>query len=128
MQLKIRPKYNLNVSQAIFFKFILGPRFIFILKNKCSVLFRHWTVVRLRLFLDIGHVMPKIDWEGMCTLSRRKLKRACTLLELKNITMYERVNSATAVSVTDTYFELKMLCLFYFVLKSENTGIILHEK
>ena len=25
----------------------------------------------------------------------------------------------------DTYFELKMLCLFYFVLESEKTGIIL---
>ena len=40
------------------------------------------------------------------------------------MTSYERVKSATAGPVTDTYFELKMLCLFYFVLKSENTGII----
>ena len=41
--------------------------------------------MRVGLFLDIGHVLPKIDWEGMCTLSRRKLKHACTLLELKNM-------------------------------------------
>ena len=25
--------------------------------------FRRWTVVRVRLFSDIGHVMTKIDWE-----------------------------------------------------------------
>ena len=35
--------------------------------------------MRVRLFLDIGHVMTKIDWEGKCTLSRR----ACTRLGLK---------------------------------------------
>ena len=40
----------------------------------------------VRPFSDIGHVMPKIDWEGMCTFSRRKLKCACTLLELVNMT------------------------------------------
>ena len=39
---------------------------------------------------------------------------------LKNMTSYQRVKSATAGPVTDTYFE----CLFYFDLKSENTGII----
>ena len=38
--------------------------------------------------------------------------------------LYELVKSATAGPVTNTFFELKMLCLFYFVLKSENTGII----
>ena len=84
--------------------------------------------MRVRLFSDNGHVMPKIDWEGMCTLSRRKLKCACALLGLENITSYERVNSATPVPVSDTYFELKMPCLLYCVLKSENTGIISHEK
>ena len=62
-----------------------------------------------KAFSDIGHVMPKIDWE----ISRRK--RACTLLELKNMTTYLRPRDQ---------FEQKMLCLFYFVLKSENTGII----
>ena len=35
--------------------------------------------MRLRLFSDIGHVMTKIDMEGICTSSRRKLKCACTL-------------------------------------------------
>ena len=63
--------------------------------------------MRVRLFSDIGHVMPKIDWEGTCTLSRRKLKGACT--------QYDDI--AAAGPVTDTYFELKMLCLFYFALK-----------
>ena len=69
--------------------------------------------MRVRLFSDIGHVMPKIDLEGMAhgTLSRRKFKHACILLELKNMTSYERVKSATAEPVTDAYFELKMLCL-----------------
>ena len=78
----------------------------------CRAIFRHC------------HVMPHIDWEGICTSSPRKLKRACTMLRLKNMTMYERVKNATAGPVTDTCFELKMLCLFYFVLKSEKTGII----
>ena len=81
--------------------------------------------MRVTLISDIGQVMPKIDWEGKCTLSRRKLKRAGALLELKIMTSYERVKSTTAGPVTDTYFELKMLCLFYFVLKSENKGQIL---
>ena len=47
----------------------LRPIFIFVSKNRCSVLFKHWTVVRVRLFSDIGHVMPEIDWEGICTSS-----------------------------------------------------------
>ena len=76
-----------------------------------------------QLCLDIGHIMPKIDWEGICTSSRRKLKHACTeactLLGLKYMTTYGRVKSADAGPVTDTYLELKMLCLFYFVLESE---------
>ena len=46
--------------------------------------------------------------------------------------MYERVKSATAGPVTDTYFELKMLCLFYFVLESEKNrhsieSAVVHE-
>ena len=72
--------------------------------------------MHVRLFSDIGHAMPKIDWEGMCSLSRRKLKCACWSLKICVV--------ATAGTVTDTYFELKILCLFYIVLKSENTGII----
>ena len=56
--------------------------------------------------------MTKIDWEGICTSSRRKLKRVCTLLGLKNMTTYERVKPAIAGPVADTYLELKMLCLF----------------
>ena len=44
----IRPKYNLIVSRAIFYAVFY---------------FRHWTVVRVRLFSDFGHVMTKIDWE-----------------------------------------------------------------
>ena len=63
-RLKIRPKYNLIVSRANCFYF----------EN---------SLMRLRLFSDIGHVMTKIDKEGICTSSRRKLKCACTLLGLK---------------------------------------------
>ena len=40
------------------------------------------------------------------------------------MTTYNRVKSVTAGPVTDTYLELKMLCLFYFVLESEKTGIM----
>ena len=77
--------------------------------------------------------MPHIDWESICTSSRRKLKRACTLLGLKNMTTYKRVKYATAGPVTDTYFELKMLCLFYFVVESEKNRhnietAVVHEK
>ena len=50
---KKRPKYNLIVSWAIFW----------FLKTEAAFYFRHWTVVRVRLFSDIGHVMKKIDWE-----------------------------------------------------------------
>ena len=35
--------------------------------------------MHVRLFSDIGQVMTKIDWEGICTSSQRKLKRACTV-------------------------------------------------
>ena len=35
---------------------------------------------------------------------------------------YERVKPATAGPVTDTYLEIKMLCLFYFALESEKNG------
>ena len=44
--------------------------------------------MRVRLFSDIGHVMPKIDWEGMCILKTCVLK-------------YDVV--ATAGPVTNTY-------------------------
>ena len=40
------------------------------------------------------------------------------------MTTYNRVKSVTAGPVTDTYLELKMLCLFYFVLEREKTGIM----
>ena len=42
-----------------------------------------------------------------------------TLLGLK-MTTSERVKSAMVGPVTDTYLKLKMLCLFYFVLASDN--------
>ena len=38
------------------------------------------------------------------------------------MTTYERVKPATAGPVADTYLELKMLCLFYFVLESETNS------
>ena len=38
------------------------------------------------------------------------------------MTTYEMVKPATAGPVADTYFELKMLCLFYFALESEKNG------
>ena len=52
--------------------------------------------MRVRLFWDIGHVMLKIDWEHM-HIKPTKIKTC-------NITTYERVKSATAGPVTDTYF------------------------
>ena len=38
------------------------------------------------------------------------------------MTTYEMVNPATAGPVADTYLELKILCLFYFVLESEKNS------
>ena len=55
----------------------------------------------LRLFSNIGHVITKIDVEGICTSSGRKLKRACTLLGAENMTTYGRVKPATAGPVAD---------------------------
>ena len=40
------------------------------------------------------------------------------------MTTYEMVKLATAVPVEDTYFELKMLCLFYFALEGEKMAIM----
>ena len=40
------------------------------------------------------------------------------------MTTYLRVKPATVGLVTDTYLELKMLCLFYFVLESERIVIM----
>ena len=67
------------------------------------------TVVRVKLFSDIGHVMAKIDWEELT-------------LRLKNMTTYERVKPATAGPVANIN-KLKMICLFYFVLESEKIAI-----
>ena len=38
------------------------------------------------------------------------------------MTMYKRVNRATAGPLADTYLELKMLCLYYFALESGKNG------
>ena len=65
--------------------------------------------MRVRLFLDIGHVMPR-----PMHIKLTKIKTCMyTLLELKNMMTYLRVKSATATAgpVTDTKLELKMLCL-----------------
>ena len=68
-------------------------------------------LVRVRLFSDIGHSMPKKDREGIYTSSQRKLFTCMYTVGLKNMTKYERVKSATTGPIY-TYFELKMLCLF----------------
>ena len=57
--------------------------------------------MRVRLFLDISHVMTKIDWE--------KLAHVHCLLGLRHMTTYEMVKPATAGPVA----KLKML---YFIL------------
>ena len=41
------------------------------------------------------------------------------------MTTYEIVKPASGGPVTDTYSELKMLCLFYFALESEKMAIML---
>ena len=40
------------------------------------------------------------------------------------MTTYERLKPVTAGPVADTYLELKMLCLFYFVLESKKIFIM----
>ena len=78
----------------------------------------------VKVFSDISHVMTKIYWEGTCTSSQRKLKRTCTLLGLKNMTSYKRIKPATGEPFAHTYLELKMVCLFYFILESEKIVIM----
>ena len=70
----------------------------------CKAIFRHWSC----------HAKNRLGSKP------KKIKMCMYTVGAKK---YDVV-SATARPVTDTYFELKMLCLFYFVLKSENTGII----
>ena len=89
----------------------------FILKTDAVFYFRQLTVVRVRLFSDIGHVITKIDWEGICTSSGRKLKHACTLLGFKNMTMYDRVKPATAGPAD--LFRNENAVFISFVIESE---------
>ena len=49
----------------------------------------------VRLFSDIGHVIPKINWEVICISSRRKFKHAYSLLGLINMMTSESVKSET---------------------------------
>ena len=70
---------------------------------------RHLTVVRVRLFSDICHVMTKAEENLTCMYT----------VWLKHMTTYKRIKPATAGPVADIYLELKMLCLFYFALESE---------
>ena len=48
-----------------------------------------------------------------------KIKTCMYTVGLKNMTTSEGVKSATVGPVTNTYLELKMLCLFYFVLEND---------
>ena len=64
----------------------------------------------VRLFSDIGHVMTKIDWEEPTEI-KMCMYTVC-------MTTYERVKPATAGPVANIN-KLKMICLFYFILKSE---------
>ena len=57
-------------------------------------------------------------------LTKIKMCMYITLLGVKNMTTYKRVKPATAGPVADTYLELKMLCLFYFVLESEKIVVM----
>ena len=49
--------------------------------------------------------------QDICTSNRQKLKCACTLFDLKNMTTYERVKSATAGPVTDMNAMFILFCL-----------------
>ena len=77
--------------------------------------------MRVRLFLDIGHVMTK---NRLGRADENKNVHVYCLLGLKHMTTYERVKPATAGTVADTYLELKMLCLFYFALESKKMAIM----
>ena len=72
--------------------------------------------MRVRLFSDTGPVMTKIDWE-----EPTKIKTCMYTVCWDDL---RKGKPATAGPVANTYFELKMLCLFYFVLESEKTAII----
>ena len=76
-----------------------------------------------------GHLScnAKIDCESLAHQADENYLPACTLLELKNMTTYERVKSATTGPVTNTHFELKMLCLVQQNWHNIETAVI-HEK
>ena len=74
--------------------------------------------MRIRLCSDIGHVMPKIDLEAYAHQADEN-KNVYVLRHVDCWGLKRWVKSATVGPVTDTYLELKMLCLFYFVLESE---------
>ena len=81
---EIRPKYNLIVSQTIFFIYFYFEKqiqcFIQALDScACKAIFGYWSC----------------HFKNRLGRHRRKLKRACTLLGLKNMPTYERVKSAT---------------------------------
>ena len=70
--------------------------------------------MRVRLFSDIGQSRQKLT---------KKIKTCMyTVCWGLNMTTYKRVKPATAGPVADTYFELKMLCLFHFALENEKNG------
>ena len=80
----------------------------------CKAIFGHWSCHDKNRLGRHMHIKPmKIK---TCVHS--------TLLGLENMTTYERVAGFTAGPVVDTYLELKMLCLFYFVLEREKTVIM----
>ena len=70
--------------------------------------------MRVRLFLDIGHIMTKIDWKGICTSHFWGFKYD----DLHKGKTCDRGTSC------HTYLELKLLCLFYFFLESEKIVIM----
>ena len=73
----------------------------------CKAIFGHWSC----------HAKNRLGRHVHIKLTEIK-----TCMYAVGACKYEVV--ATAGTVTDTFFELKMLCLFYFVFKCENTGII----
>ena len=103
-------EYNLIVSETIFFTY-----FYFEKQMQCFIQALDSCACKAYFGLSC---------HGKKRLGRHwwKLKCACTLLGLKNMKAYE--SKICDLGTSYGYFELKMLCLFYFVLESEKTGII----
>ena len=59
-------KLGQNITELLLRPIFIQMQHFIQALNRCG----NWTVVKVRLFSNIGHVMPTIDLAGICTSSR----------------------------------------------------------